>query len=514
MLTNIREFKAQGNLGLIFKDAAKDILGFGKLTEDAGKDINNFMKERERLQKNLAFAEKNNRPTESIQEEIKEINRYLQVARTRQKTLVDQTSATEDYTDAVSRRFAAEKKSLNVPTGGTTKPSGGGAAKDPFAEANRYIEALQKQLERTQELTVAEQALQDIQLGRLGQVTAAQKDQILSIASQIDALKEQKKQEEQMKKYREAVDDVNSRLLEMQGLTSQAVAINFDKENSALYTIFSEQGDEEAKKKLDTLKQMTVAAAQFAEQQEKVGKVQSDLQRTEERISRDMELGISGQMDGLKKLGAARKSALDGLKSSLKELQSIEASGVQLTAKQKEQVAQLSSEIEDLSTRLDPLAEKFNQMFADEFTDALSSIYDGTKKVDEAFKDMFKSLFNQLFKMAANDVFKSLFSGGGSATGGTGFNLGGAISSLFGTGFASGGFTGYGAANDPAGIVHKGEYVVDAQTTKAMGLDRGGKVGGQVVNINQSFAPGTDRATTQQAALQASRELQRAQRNA
>lgn len=97
MITNIREFKSQGNLGIIFKDAAKDILGFGKLTEDAGKDINTFMKERERLQKNLAFAEKNDRPTRAIKEEIDEINRYLQVARTRQKTLVDQTNAQEEY---------------------------------------------------------------------------------------------------------------------------------------------------------------------------------------------------------------------------------------------------------------------------------------------------------------------------------------------------------------------------------------------------------------------------------
>lgn len=33
--------------------------------------------------------------------------------------------------------------------------------------------------------------------------------------------------------------------------------------------------------------------------------------------------------------------------------------------------------------------------------------------------------------------------------------------------------------------------------------------GGVVINVNQSFAPGTNRATTQQAAVQAGREINR-----
>lgn len=515
VITNIREFKSQGNLGLIFKDAAKDIVGFGKLTDDAGKDINNFMKERERLQKNLAFAESKGRPTAAIQDEIKEINKYLQVARTRQKTLADQTSATEDYTDAVSRRFAADKKSLSLAEDPKKKPGGGGggSTKAAIDESARYIEQLQKQLERTQELTVQEQALQDIQMGRLGQVTEAQKEQILSTAAQIDALKEQKKQEEKTKKYQEALADVNSRLAEMKGLTSEAAGIKFDRENSALYTIFSEQGDAEAKKKLDTMRQMTVAAAQFAEQQEKVGKVQSDLQRKEERISRDMELGIAGQIDGLMKLGEARKSALEGMKLALTELQAIEANGVALTARQKDQVEELKNEIEDLSTRLDPLAEKFNEMFADKFTTAFESIIDGSKSVKAALKDMVNSFVSDLVKLAAQDVFKSLVSGGGSSTGGQGFNVGSLLSSLFsGQGFMSGGFTGYGAANDPAGIVHKGEYVLDAQTTRHIGVDNlnKGNFGGMTVNF--AIEGQVDRRTQTQVAQEVRRQTNTASR--
>jgi hypothetical protein len=79
--------------------------------------------------------------------------------------------------------------------GGARRGGGGGAAKDPFAEAARYLESLQKQLERTQDLTVAEQALLEIQSGRLGKVTEAQKESILETARQIDATKALEEQE-------------------------------------------------------------------------------------------------------------------------------------------------------------------------------------------------------------------------------------------------------------------------------------------------------------------------------
>ena len=38
--------------------------------------------------------------------------------------------------------------------------------------------------------------------------------------------------------------------------------------------------------------------------------------------------------------------------------------------------------------------------------------------------------------------------------------------------FAEGGYTGHGGKYEPAGIVHKGEYVIDAETTKSLGLNK------------------------------------------
>ena len=100
--------------------------------------------------------------------------------------------------------------------------------------------------------------------------------------------------------------------------------------------------------------------------------------------------------------------------------------------------------------------------------------------------------------------------------------------------FASGGYTGHGGRSEPAGLVHRGEYVINAASTRALGrgfLDRlnGYEVGGLVgappastpaseaatqrsisVSINQSFAANTDARTAQQAGLAAGRAVERA----
>ena len=68
-------------------------------------------------------------------------------------------------------------------------PESKGSKTDPLAEAKRYLEALQKQGEKLNELTVYEQALKDMQMKRLGQVTPALEKQILASAKLVDAKK-------------------------------------------------------------------------------------------------------------------------------------------------------------------------------------------------------------------------------------------------------------------------------------------------------------------------------------
>lgn len=184
-LQNAREIASIGGFGAIVKDAAKDMVGLGKLSSNSGADINNLMRERDRLQKDLAFAQKNGRPTRGLDADIAENAKLLEISRIRQRNEVA-TLYSGDYSDAVSRRMAPRKSIGDLPVA----PKGGGASdSEKKTKAESYLDTLSKQLNKAKELTAYETALDEIQSGRLGKVTAMEKDLILTRARQIDDAK-------------------------------------------------------------------------------------------------------------------------------------------------------------------------------------------------------------------------------------------------------------------------------------------------------------------------------------
>lgn len=112
---------------------------------------------------------------------------------------IGQPAYMDDETRRLMARSAANdpvRPRLNVSglagggaASGGGRRGGGGGGRSSVDEAARYLENLQKQLDRTKELTVSEQLLLDIQRGRLGFVSEGQKEQLLAVANQIDATK-------------------------------------------------------------------------------------------------------------------------------------------------------------------------------------------------------------------------------------------------------------------------------------------------------------------------------------
>lgn len=84
-----------------------------------------------------------------------------------------------------------------------------------------------------------------------------------------------------------------------------------------------------------------------------------------------------------------------------------------------------------------------------------------------ALANAFGRLADKLMDMALDSLINSLFSGlGGGLFGGLfGFSEGGKV------GFARGGYTGDGGKYEPAGIVHRGEYVFSKEATSRIGPD-------------------------------------------
>jgi len=87
---------------------------------------------------------------------------------------------------------------LNLPKptegngGGGRRGGGSSAVADPDAAYRRYRDNLQKGIEAAQNMSAIETALRDIQLGRIGQVSEAQRDEILNLARISDQMEEGK----------------------------------------------------------------------------------------------------------------------------------------------------------------------------------------------------------------------------------------------------------------------------------------------------------------------------------
>ncbi len=87
---------------------------------------------------------------------------------------------------------------------------------DPLAEAKRYLDNLQKQIEKTKELSVAEQALVDIREGRIKGLTPAYQQMILERAKEVDVVQQLSDQEKRLAEFEaslraDRLDDVRQR---------------------------------------------------------------------------------------------------------------------------------------------------------------------------------------------------------------------------------------------------------------------------------------------------------------
>jgi phage-related minor tail protein len=125
-------------------------------------------------------------------------------------------------------------------------------------------------------------------------------------------------------------------------------------------------------------------------------------------------------------------------------------------------------------------------------TPGLADVLDGTKSVSNGFRDMSKAIVRALEEafikaMIVAPLLRSLQGAfGGFLPGVNAISPGGTVPGAVGAtsvggaplGFASGGYTGPGGKNEPAGIVHRGEYVMDAATTSRIGVGNLNKLRG------------------------------------
>lgn len=125
-----------------------------------------------------------------------------------QKKIAARPVFSADDQSAAELARLARKPGLSVPAAPakTTRAAGSKATSDPDADFKRYLDQLQKQIEKTQELGVYGQLLADIDQKRLT-VTPAQQAVLGNLAKQLDSVKAQ---EEAEKRLAEAIKETSA----------------------------------------------------------------------------------------------------------------------------------------------------------------------------------------------------------------------------------------------------------------------------------------------------------------
>jgi len=119
-------------------------------------------------------------------------------------------------------------------------------------------------------------------------------------------------------------------------------------------------------------------------------------------------------------------------------------------------------------------------------TNSLTGLLTGTQSFKESISNLFASLAQSVIKslvemtaqaLLTKTVLSSFMSFGGSAIGAVGSGVAASAGSTGAMGMStsfqgydSGGFTGVGGKNDPAGVVHKGEFVFTKEATERIGV--------------------------------------------
>lgn len=335
---------------------------------------------------------------------------------------------------------------------------------------------------------------------------------------------------------RDQLSGVNADVLELTGNLSAASKIRLDQQYKDLISRLTANGDTAGLDQVGKLKSLKTAQTDYNAEQEKASQILATLQIQEDRIGIARQLGADTEFGSLTKLGEARRATLLQMESVLLAQEAIaKASGNPALILQAEQ-ARVAWE--KLAATVDPLANKLNSAIDEAAGQAFADYISGAKSAKEAVQDFGKSVFNeinglvskQLGKQLMESLFGDVSKGGGAggflsqlfgtsgatAGGGAGglfSGLGGFFSNLFG--FAGGGIAAPGSLHR---VNENGPEMLDYQGKQFLMMgNRGGTItpnfgGGRAisVSVNQSFAPGTDRRTIEQAAAASGMKVQRA----
>lgn len=257
------------------------------------------------------------------------------------------------------------------------------------------------------------------------------------------------------KQLRDSVEQAAIALAEMRGDTVTAAVAGFDFANRKLKAqlgallLSSDTGDQTLGalgiETLNNEKALIGFRAQLTKQTEAYGRTLETVGLAQQQIDLAQQTGDITSLQALRKKSDLAAQYTEVLRAQLVVAEQLAASPLarpeDILAVQK-----LRAEMERLAATGDLVAQQFDKVFQDAFTQGLMDAVSGTKSLKEAWRDMMNSIVQGINRIAAQNIAEALFGGNK----GQGSMLAQLFSYLFGGG---GGGLGYGTAGsfDPSG---------------------------------------------------------------
>lgn len=359
-------------------------------------------------------------------------SKVIQNAKAQVAAIKEQIKVTQSYAKVLDEANAKPSE-VKKPSAKVTGKKENGP--DPDADFKRYIEQLDKEIEKSLELTKVEQLLADINTKRLT-VSGKQQEELMWRAQLADSMKAEADARKLADKAMEDASKSSSKYLEDLAKEQQAQ----EKSNGTL-----RQQVEEIGLTKDQLNTLTLRRLDDAIATQEQTRAQLDLQNSSE----------------------AEIAAMEEKIKLLKEQRSLTASG---------QVAQVAA---DAKTEQDKASKEFADTLHNDLKGAFSAAFrDTSGEPLQAFGD---AIANVIYSRAATALADSLMGAAG-GTGGGSF-----LSSLFS--FDGGGYTGGGSR--AGGLDGKGGFMAMLHPQETV-LDhtKGQSGGGQAVTVVQNFTVG------------------------
>ncbi|AYH46095.1 phage tail length tape measure family protein [Azoarcus sp. DN11] len=345
------------------------------------------------------------------------------------------------------------------------------------------------------------QKLSDADIARLREQAAATD----AAAKATDALTEAKKRDERIDS---GMEQVNAELLEATGRGAEAAIAQVESRYRKLREDLTAAGNQGGLITLDLRINAEKAKVQLEELQRAIEKVFDGQGRGEQSIEAQVSAGLITELEGRERLVELHRQTAATVEGYLPALREMAALPGPMGEQARAALQTVETQLVHLRTTTDDLRNALRDGLQNGLQEALRGLADGTLTLRDALMTLVRGVAQsmadlatqRLAQQAANGLM-SMFGGGegetdmvtgaaavtGSAaalavaggsllTGAAAIEAAaaslaaaGAATGVAGLGFATGGYTGDGGKYEPAGVVHRGEFVTRKEVTQQPG---------------------------------------------